>query len=447
VTSSTRPGTVERQVRLDPIPESARRARAFITGALLEVGRPELDDSATLLVSELVTNAILHARTSIKLTVDATPTGVHVGVNDGSTQLPVRRDYGAQATTGRGLELVDIVATRHGIETHDDGSKTVWFELGVTDDSDPAAADELPAEPGSSELPDDHPADHPVEPHPAEPYPAVLPVVLPVVLRGMPLRLARAWQQHVAALMREYLLLVWELGGEVDRRLAEQALASDALADVAAALDAAPPPDADDHVEVHLQLSSEHARRFEGLDRLLDAVLRMPGRDDMLTPRMQPEMRTLRRWICAEVRGQLAGLAPLAWSGLPEIQPGQVDPSAPAVDWDPSAVQSAELPVLAADDANRIVAASPPALALLGWTAGELLGQRIVTVVPARLREQFIAAFSEYLLRGETAVLDHPVDVLALRRDGSEVHVELVVRQEPAAAGRAVFVATIAATP
>jgi len=244
----------------------------------------------------------------------------------------------------------------------------------------------------------------------------------------------------VAALMREYLLLVWELDTDVDRRLAEQALAADALADVAAALDAAPPPGADGRADVTVELTREHVRRFDGLDALLDAILGMDGRDDMLTPRMQPEMRTLRRWICAEVRGQLAGLAPLAWSGL---APGDVDPSAPPVEWDASAVQSSELAMLAADDANRIIAASPSGLALLGWNAEELVGERIAAVVPPRLRERFIAAFSEHLLTGDTSFLDRPVEVPALRRNGTEVLVEVLVRQEQAAGGRAVFIATL----
>jgi PAS domain S-box-containing protein len=414
VTSRSGHGLVERHVRLDPVPESARQARQVVSEALVAAGRPELDDSATLLVSELVTNAIMHARTFIDVVVAATATGLYVGVNDRSDQFPARRDYGAQATTGRGLALVDVVATRHGVQSHDDGSKTVWFELGTADETAHPSADEQVGAPN--------------------------PAALHVTLRGMPLRLARAWQQHVAALMREYLLLVWELDGDVDRRLAEQALAADALADVATALDAVPLPRGDGHADVTLELTPEHGRRFDGLDVLLDAILGMDGRDDMLTPRMQPEMRTLRRWICAEVRGQLAGLAPLTWSGL---QLADVDPSAPPLDWDASAVQSSELAMLAADDANRIIAASPSGFALLGWNAEELVGERIAAVVPPRLREQFIAAFSEHLLTGETSILDRRVVVPALRRNGTEVLVEVLVRQEQAAGGRAVFIATL----
>jgi PAS domain S-box-containing protein len=405
---------VERRVRLDPVPESARQARALVGEALEEAGLLDFADSATLLVSELVTNAIVHARTPIEVAVVATEASVYVGVSDGSGQLPARRDYGTQATTGRGLALVDVVAARHGTETHDDGGKTVWFELGAADD-------EVHHITGQQGTPPD-------------------PTAVDISFREMPLRLARVWQQYVASLMREYLLLIWELDGDVDGRLADQALAADALADVAAALDAAPPPGGGDHVDVTLELARQHGERFEGLDRLLDAIMGMDGRDDMLTPRMQPEMRSLRRWICAEVRHQLAGRAPVSWSGF---RTADVDPAARPVDWDVAAVQTSAVAELAADDANRIIGASPSALALLGWTATELLGQRLVTVIPPQLREQHLAAFSEHLLTGVQTILGRGITVPALHRNGTEVPVGMVVRREQAAGGRAVFIATL----
>jgi PAS domain S-box-containing protein len=414
VASRARDRVVDRHVRLDPVPGSARQAREFVSEALGEVGQSEFEDAATLLVSELVTNAILHARTTIEVAVAATADSVYVGVSDRSGQLPARRDYGTRATTGRGLAMVEVIAARHGTETHDDGSKTVWFELGPPDDD--------------------------VHQETAEQDTAPDPTAVAITLRETPLRLARVWQQYVAALMREYLLLIWELDGDVDARLAEQALAADALADVAAALDNAPLPDADDHVDVTVELARQHGERFEGLDRLLEAILRMDGRDDMLTPRMQPEMRKLRRWICAEVRSQLAGNAPVSWSGF---QAGGVDPAARPVHWDAAAVQTSALAELAADDANRIIAASPSALELLGWTAEELLGQRIVTVIPPQLREQHIAAFSEHLLTGVQTILGRGITVPALHRSGSEVLVEMVLRREHAEGGRTVFVATL----
>jgi PAS domain S-box-containing protein len=99
--------------------------------------------------------------------------------------------------------------------------------------------------------------------------------------------------------------------------------------------------------------------------------------------------------------------------------------------------------VIAADDANRIIAVSAAAADLLGWEVGELVGQRIVQVIPTRFREDHIASFTDVLLTGTTTILDRTVRVPALRRDGTEVPVDLHVRREKAGGDRVVFVATL----
>jgi anti-sigma regulatory factor (Ser/Thr protein kinase) len=89
-------------------------------------------DTAALLVTELVSNAIVHANgPSLWLTVDLTTTDVlHVAVRDGSQDMP---PHCAQApdvhqTGGRGLFMVDALSTRWGWEPLRTG-KRVWFEL------------------------------------------------------------------------------------------------------------------------------------------------------------------------------------------------------------------------------------------------------------------------------------------------------------------------------
>jgi anti-sigma regulatory factor (Ser/Thr protein kinase) len=84
------------------------------------VGRPDLADAAGLLVSEIVTNAIVHARTTIDLDVVAGPDGLRVSVRDRSPNQPVPRHYGRAASTGRGLGLVELMSDRPG--TDSDGS-------------------------------------------------------------------------------------------------------------------------------------------------------------------------------------------------------------------------------------------------------------------------------------------------------------------------------------
>lgn len=83
---------------------------------------------AVLLANELVTNAVLHSRTSVALRVRRGADRLRVEVGDRSDSLPVARDLGPQAQTGRGLTLVQELAHRWGVERDTDG-KVVWFEV------------------------------------------------------------------------------------------------------------------------------------------------------------------------------------------------------------------------------------------------------------------------------------------------------------------------------
>jgi PAS domain S-box-containing protein len=405
-------GVVEGRLHLEPMPQSARRARQLVTDVLDEAGQLELTDAATLLVSELVTNAVLHARTGMDVSVFASSQGVRVEVTDHNPLPPQRRGYSTAATTGRGLAMVDMIAERSGTETGGDGGKTVWFELGA-----PVAA--------------------------VRRDPIAEPTVtdggrVSIVLLRTPLRLARAWQEHADALLREYLMACWKLDGDVEERLAEHAEASEAFAELAATFDTDSRDDG--HVSLVFELAPGRAARFGTLDRLLDVVAAIAERGDLLAPPTQPEIRLLRRWLCSQIAGQLSGAAPTPWVGL-----GLETTAAPirTVDWDPSGVHASDLAVIAADDSNRIIAASGAVAELLGWTERELVGRRIVSIIPRRYREDHVAAFTHHLLTGRTNILDRTVEVPALHRDGTELPLELLVRREQAGEGRAVFVATL----
>jgi anti-sigma regulatory factor (Ser/Thr protein kinase) len=89
---------------------------------------------AELLVSELVTNAVLHAHSAAVVSLARENDHVRVSVSDKSSVLPRLRDYGPAAVTGRGMLLVDRVATRWGVDM-DGSGKSVWFELGAARES------------------------------------------------------------------------------------------------------------------------------------------------------------------------------------------------------------------------------------------------------------------------------------------------------------------------
>ena len=111
---------------------SVHTARRFVRQTLLDWSRSNMIEPATLLTSELVTNAVQHSRTDsdranpIEVRVLATRLGVRIEVDDDCDAAPVRRD--ATDGGGRGLAIVDTMSTTWGTHANPDG-KTVWFEL------------------------------------------------------------------------------------------------------------------------------------------------------------------------------------------------------------------------------------------------------------------------------------------------------------------------------
>ena len=130
------------RIVLEPVSASVPKARRFVADQLTDLPQDTVD-VARLLVSELVTNAVLHARTELELRVDITDTAVSIQVADANPVLPVVRNHGTDAGTGRGLRVLDRMASRWGTFSVD-GGKIVWFEIrtdgleGEPDAPDPA---------------------------------------------------------------------------------------------------------------------------------------------------------------------------------------------------------------------------------------------------------------------------------------------------------------------
>ena len=116
------------EIGLPPKSTSPARARRFVAGTLAEWGL-EGGDDAVLVVSELVTNALLHARTpmTVELAED-TGESVRLSVTDGSTQALQERHFSIDSGTGRGLRLLTSLAVEWGVEWHE-GGKTVWCRI------------------------------------------------------------------------------------------------------------------------------------------------------------------------------------------------------------------------------------------------------------------------------------------------------------------------------
>ena len=120
---------MEASILLRSDPTSAYAARNFVADTLEAWGVGlYVMETAVLLASELVANAIVHARTPIVVGIDSTNDHLKIAVKDNSAQLPTRRLCADELARGRGLQLVDVMANRWG-SSHDGCGKTVWLEL------------------------------------------------------------------------------------------------------------------------------------------------------------------------------------------------------------------------------------------------------------------------------------------------------------------------------
>ncbi|MEY9873997.1 serine phosphatase RsbU (regulator of sigma subunit)/anti-sigma regulatory factor (Ser/Thr protein kinase)/PAS domain-containing protein [Streptacidiphilus sp. MAP12-33] len=117
--------------------------RAELRDAVRRWGVGELSDTVELLASELVTNALVHTDRDAMLTARLTrdpDTGqgrLRIEVVDDSDQWPKRRTPGEQASSGRGLMLVEALSDAWGVEPNGVG-KRMWFELVAEEPLDPA---------------------------------------------------------------------------------------------------------------------------------------------------------------------------------------------------------------------------------------------------------------------------------------------------------------------
>lgn len=105
-------------------------ARRFVRTALESVeADPVVIETAELLTTELVTNAIVHTASKSHLFIRAVKGVVRVEVTDPDDRLPFMAAPGADAPAGRGLVIVNGLASAWGVVPAAAGGKTVWFEL------------------------------------------------------------------------------------------------------------------------------------------------------------------------------------------------------------------------------------------------------------------------------------------------------------------------------
>ena len=119
----------------ESVPEARHFARELARGSAADVV-----DAIELMVSELVTNCIRHTDSGFDLTIALSPEQIRVEVTDRGLGAPGMRSPRPSDPTGRGLRIVDMLATRWGHEKRPGGGNTVWFTLTLEAESSTAGA-------------------------------------------------------------------------------------------------------------------------------------------------------------------------------------------------------------------------------------------------------------------------------------------------------------------
>lgn len=397
--------TQERFEQLPAEPVSARKARRVVLDALTEWSLDGLGDEAALLVSEVVTNAVLHAGGVIDLAVRRTGEGVRVEVRDRSVTMPSPRSYAGDSVTGRGLEILDLTAANWGAELSDDG-KVVWFELG-TDGTAGGRAHGVQQSPDSGKF--------------------------PVLFLGIPVALARATFDYGDALMRELALVAFSEGsGEPASPIlvTPQLRLTEILDALLAAAN-----EGLDRVDLQVLLPAGSASAALQRLALIDEANRIAQEGRLLLPPSIPELAHCRRWMMGEILAQASGEAPTQWAP-PDTAEDSAQP-AEGITPDDHRLIGAELEwTIVADQNNRIQFVGRRAGDLLGWDPDDLAGRRLTTIIPRGLREMHLVGFTRYQLTRSAVLMGRTVSIEALRRDGSTVPVTLLLREMPSRDGR-----------
>ena len=432
---------LEREATLAPERVSPREARQLLREVASAAGRDDWLDAGELAISEVVTNALLHAHTGVTVWVAVYEDELCVEVQDANPTIPAARGYDEQASTGRGLGLVAAVARQCGIHSLGPDGKVVWFCIG-----DPAA--NTLADWDIDEFDDDDVRTAP-EPN--------------VVLLRMPPTLWLSARQHHDALLRELALYGAEhdVVDDVDLARADAARGRISAAVVQAIEEAhaegrtrsvlppghpSPLPWVPDDLELGLYVAPEEAPDFLALADLLDLAERLAVEGRLLVRPGLPEIIAVRDWACDQVVAQVGGSPPAPWPGTAQERFETESHGRDLVDeqaWDVALVRDADRGVVAADDANRIVAISASLAAALGWDREALIGRRVVTLIPPHLREAHVAGFSRHLSTGESHVLGVELELPVLHADGHEVRCRFLIEQSAVGAGRTVYLAWI----
>lgn len=300
---SAAPAAVER-LDLSAHASSATLARRFIRQfAVHHKLRGEVVDQLVLVGCELVTNAVLHARTELRLTLELYPDRVRVAVEDQSSMPPARRKYRPEALTGRGLAMVQAVSRNWGADPAGAG-KRIWADIERSPGQRRSAAAERPrSSPSRHRQPPDRRATRAVR------------------FVGVPVKAYLELQQYNDALFREIELIgiALDVPGEpaaaepdrlvalVERLRPMFRASSDEYREAVAAADAR----GEETVEIEVDVAPSLVTAARTYVDLLEEAETLSRSGQLLTPPPPTYVSSLRRWFVDQLAAQLLdGAAP-----------------------------------------------------------------------------------------------------------------------------------------
>lgn len=297
-------------------PPTVSDARRWLREELGGRTAPEVRDVAELVLSELVTNAVLHSPGPVRVSVSRRDGCVAIEVVDADGgELPTVHRYSEDAATGRGLQVVEACAAAWGVRGLAAG-KGVWAV--VADPGEPERTTRCAQRfaPGRWLL-EDPTTDHEL---PAAPPSPPASDTVRVVLCGLPLWVYFAAQEHDDALLREFHFLGRGQGpGSVPARLLELArttrrhFAAEGTR-LRSEVEAAATHGAD-AVDLELAAPRHDWDLVRRLGTLLDEADAYCEQGELLTLSSPPVVRRFRTWYLAEIQAQLTGAEPSPWTG------------------------------------------------------------------------------------------------------------------------------------
>ncbi|MBA3742620.1 SpoIIE family protein phosphatase [Sporichthya sp.] len=293
-----------RELMLAAEPDAAPRARRFVAEVLADAPEDTVS-TAELVVTELVTNAVLHAKAPIVVRIFRTDGGARIEVEDGGRDLPIAPPLNPHSMTGRGLALVTATTAGWGVEPLAGGRKTIWAEVSAG----PPGAGLPELDLTHLERPGLHPTDEPV---------------FTVRLGSVPTDLLLAAKGHVDNVLREFHLVTSgaatvenqpppELATLIETMAQDFAVARNEIKRQAVA--AAGRGDLETELVLTLPVSAAAAgeRYLAALDKV-DAYARSAA---LLTLESAPAHRVFRQWYVQGLVDRLRALA--AGGSLPVV--------------------------------------------------------------------------------------------------------------------------------